>query len=70
MLFFPSNLHHQVYPFYGTEEERITISGNIDFKHTEKIPNHSTNLAVRLTETEDPEEIKELWQNFKNISET
>ena len=70
VLFFPSNLHHQVYPFYGTEEERITISGNIDFKHTEKIPNHSTNLAVRLTETEDPEEIKELWQNFKNISET
>ncbi len=31
MLFFPSTLQHQVYPFYGTEEERITISGNIDF---------------------------------------
>ena len=29
MLFFPSWLNHQVYPFYGTEEERITISGNI-----------------------------------------
>jgi len=29
MLFFPSHLNHQVYPFYGTEEERITISGNI-----------------------------------------
>ena len=32
LLFFPSNLHHQVYPFYGTEEERIAISGNIFFK--------------------------------------
>jgi hypothetical protein len=29
MLFFPAWLLHQVYPFYGTEEERITISGNI-----------------------------------------
>ena len=29
MLFFPATLHHQVFPFYGTEEERITISGNI-----------------------------------------
>ena len=29
MLFFPSWLAHQVFPFYGTEEERITISGNI-----------------------------------------
>ena len=31
MLFFPAWLSHMVYPFYGTEEERITISGNIDF---------------------------------------
>jgi len=30
MLFFPAWLKHMVYPFYGTEEERITISGNID----------------------------------------
>ena len=29
MLFFPGDLQHQVYPFYGTEEKRITISGNI-----------------------------------------
>jgi hypothetical protein len=32
MLFFPSTLQHQVFPFYGTEEERITISGNIRLK--------------------------------------
>ena len=31
MLFFPSWLQHQVYPFYGTEEERIKISGNVAF---------------------------------------
>ena len=29
MLFFPGWLMHQVFPFYGTEEERITISGNL-----------------------------------------
>ena len=29
ILFFPSWLHHQVFPFYECEEERITISGNI-----------------------------------------
>ena len=29
MLFFPSTLLHQVYPFYECEELRITISGNI-----------------------------------------
>ena len=29
MLFFPSQLHHQVYPFYNCDETRISISGNI-----------------------------------------
>ena len=29
MLFFPSKLHHSVYPFYNCEDERISISGNI-----------------------------------------
>ena len=32
ILFFPASLHHMVYPFYGTEEERITISGNISLQ--------------------------------------
>jgi|TARA_Y100001949_G_scaffold171181_1_gene173285 hypothetical protein len=30
MLFFPAWLEHLVNPFYGTEEERVTISGNIN----------------------------------------
>ena len=29
MLFFPAWMFHEVYPFYGTEKERVTISGNI-----------------------------------------
>ena len=29
MLFFPSDLHHQVYPFYNCDEDRITVSGNL-----------------------------------------
>ena len=32
MLFFPSGLMHQVCPFYECEEERITISGNIQLE--------------------------------------
>ena len=29
MLFFPSQLPHQVYPFYDCDEDRISVSGNI-----------------------------------------
>tara|TARA_B100000427_G_scaffold14187_1_gene11204 strand:+ start:153 stop:818 length:666 start_codon:yes stop_codon:yes gene_type:complete len=29
MLFFPSSLQHQVYPFYDCDEPRISVSGNI-----------------------------------------
>ena len=31
MLFFPSEMRHQVYPFYNCEEERISISGNVTY---------------------------------------
>jgi hypothetical protein len=31
-VFFPAYLHHMVYPFYTSDEDRITISGNIFFK--------------------------------------
>ena len=36
MLFFPSQLAHQVHPFYNCDEERISISGNI-FVNTAKL---------------------------------
>jgi|TARA_B100000085_G_scaffold253295_1_gene251657 hypothetical protein len=29
LLFFPSKLRHQVYPFYNCDEDRISISGNV-----------------------------------------
>jgi hypothetical protein len=32
LLFFPSNLHHCVYPFFNCDEDRISISGNINAK--------------------------------------
>ena len=31
MLMFPAKLKHQVYPFYTSDEERITVSGNVKF---------------------------------------
>ena len=32
MAFFPANLNHIVYPFYTSDEYRISISGNIGFQ--------------------------------------
>ena len=37
LLFFPSNLNHQVYPFYDCDEDRISISGNIGLNTTKVI---------------------------------
>jgi len=31
MLIFPAKLKHMVYPFYTSDEERITVSGNVKF---------------------------------------
>tara|TARA_B100001250_G_scaffold70719_1_gene57026 strand:- start:929 stop:1609 length:681 start_codon:yes stop_codon:yes gene_type:complete len=31
-LFFPSTMRHQVYPFYGSDEDRISISGNLMYR--------------------------------------
>ena len=31
MIFFPARLKHCVYPFYETEEPRISISGNLSY---------------------------------------
>jgi len=29
MLFFPAELNHLVYPFYGTDDARISLAGNV-----------------------------------------
>ena len=36
MLFFPSKLRHEVFPFYNCEEDRISISGNIFIDDTKE----------------------------------
>lgn len=36
MLFFPSKLRHQVYPFYNCDEDRISLSGNININEYAK----------------------------------
>jgi len=37
MLFFPSRLYHQVYPFYDCNEDRISVSGNVSLNTTKII---------------------------------
>lgn len=34
MLLFPAELNHSVYPFYSSDDYRITISGNLSISHT------------------------------------
>ena len=34
MLFFPAKLHHQVFPFYDCDEDRISVSGNVSLNTT------------------------------------
>ena len=61
MLFFPAWLQHQVLPFYGTEEQRITLSGNIIPK-TENLTNE-----VQLPMMK--EELKQLEKEVKTLKE-
>ena len=37
MLIFPSQLKHQVYPFYNCDEERISVSGNVSLNTTKVV---------------------------------
>ena len=64
ILFFPSTLQHQVYPFYGTEEERVTISGNIDFYD----PNKPEKQKKPVVKYEEKEKILETLENTVRIT--
>ena len=37
LVFFPSQLNHQVYPFYDCDEDRISVSGNVSLNTTKII---------------------------------
>ena len=37
MLFFPSQLNHEVYPFYDCDEDRISVSGNLGINTTTQV---------------------------------
>ena len=64
MLFFPAWLSHMVYPFYGTEEERITISGNISLVD----PNAPKEQAVAAGEYEEKKMMIEMLENSLNLT--
>ena len=65
VLFFPASLYHQVYPFYGTEEERITVSGNIFVK------GEVTNKIKTLEDLKDDplEEREEMLKKMEESTE-
>ena len=59
MLFFPAMLHHQVHPFYECEEERVTISGNIDLYD----PNRPKMQEVSAGEYKQKENMLKMMKN-------
>jgi hypothetical protein len=66
MLFFPSGLYHQVYPFYGTEEERITINGTISLNDPNFIKLQERMLIMM---EERVEILKEELKQMKKVGE-
>jgi hypothetical protein len=63
MLFFPALLQHMVYPFYGTEEERITISGNIRLCNSNKPKGEHEMFSPRNNTYEEKENILKTLEN-------
>ena len=49
--FFPSDLCHQVYPFYTSDKERISISGNIVFEMVETPEQRSQQIPFLISNT-------------------
>jgi hypothetical protein len=65
MLIFPAWVKHQVYPFYECEEERITISGNIDFVG----PNRPTEeQEISVSEYEEKENMLKIMENSVKVT--
>ena len=49
--FFPSDLSHQVYPFYTNDKDRISISGNISYHPKESNPPPVYQFPFHMSET-------------------
>jgi hypothetical protein len=49
--FFPSDLCHQVYPFYTSDKDRISISGNIVYRSNEPNPPPVYQFPFHTSET-------------------
>ena len=64
ILFFPAFLHHQVYPFYECEEERITIAGNIRLCD----PNRLKVQEIPVDEYEEKEYALKILENSVRVT--
>ena len=58
ILFFPSSLRHQVYPFFECEEDRITVSGNVDLQD----PNRNEKQKMFVSEYEEKKRVLEMME--------
>ena len=60
MLFFPSEMHHQVYPYYTSDEQRISISGNVSRRM--RMPDHmNRNQHLHLNREDQTKNKKEKY---------
>ena len=70
MIFFPSKLHHCAHPFYNTDEEKVSISGNIwlkPVKPSDIVPRETDNNMV--SEYTVPKKInkKMEWKSLSDL---
>jgi hypothetical protein len=68
MLFFPAWLKHQVYPFYGTEEKRVTISGNISLKVLKKPTEEQEMQKIPVSEYEQKENMLKMLEESVRVT--
>ena len=66
MLFFPAWLQHMVYPFYECEEERVTISGNIDLNRPNEYEEKENMLKMMKNSIQ---EVEEELKQMKKVGE-
>ena len=71
MLLFPSNLTHSVFPFYKSDEDRISISGNIclnaEAKNYDECMSEMNESKIDEPKIEDRNPWKNVEKTKKNV---
>ena len=70
MIFFPSKLQHCAHPFYNTDEEKVSISGNIwlkPVKPSDIVPRENDNNMVSQYTVPKKINNKKQWKSLSDL---